>query len=82
VATFDPDRALVDIRLRSLRSQTVTVRALSLTAAFADGEEMRTEISSKFTRAGLQHELSRAGFFLARWWTDPAGDFGLSLWGV
>ena len=46
---------------------------------FAAGEEIRTEISAKFRRASVAAELAAAGFDLADWWTDPAGDFALSL---
>ena len=40
---------------------------------------MRTEISAKFRRAGVEAELAEAGLRLERWMTDPAGDFALSL---
>lgn len=40
---------------------------------------MRTEVSAKFRRAGVEAELSAAGFTLRRWWTDPESRFGLSL---
>jgi L-histidine N-alpha-methyltransferase len=40
---------------------------------------MRTEISAKFRRDKVADELTAAGFELAEWWTDPAGDFALSL---
>jgi L-histidine N-alpha-methyltransferase len=40
---------------------------------------MRTEISAKFRRSGAEAELAAAGLRLASWWTDPAGDFALSL---
>ena len=40
---------------------------------------MRTEISAKFRPDGLAAELSAAGFTMLHWWTDPDGDFGLSL---
>jgi L-histidine N-alpha-methyltransferase len=40
---------------------------------------MRTEISAKFRRQGVVDELTAAGFELRRWWTDPDGDFALSL---
>ena len=54
VAGYDPERELVDIRLRARVAHEVKVRALGLTVRFAAGEEMRTEISVKFTRAGLR----------------------------
>jgi len=45
----------------------------------AAGEEMRTEVSAKFRRQGVQAELAAAGFAMRTWWTDSAGQFGLSL---
>ena len=47
--------------------------------SFAAGEEVRTEISAKFRREGVEAELAAAGFELERWWTDSAGDFALSV---
>jgi L-histidine Nalpha-methyltransferase len=46
---------------------------------FAAGEEMRTEISSKFTRARFESSMAEAGLRLDRWWTDKDRDFVLSL---
>ena len=40
---------------------------------------LRTETSAKFHRPGVEAELDQAGFEVDRWWTDRAGDFGLSL---
>ena len=80
VAGYDAKRELVDIRLRARAAHKVKVGALGLTVPFAAGEEMRTEISIKFTRKGLETELAAAGFKQSRWWTDRARDFSLSLW--
>jgi L-histidine Nalpha-methyltransferase len=82
VAAYDRGRELVDIRLRARVAHDVEVRALGLTVHFAAGEEMRTEISVKFRRAGLERALRAAGFSRARFWTDRAKDFSLSLWQV
>ncbi|HEX3813416.1 MAG TPA: L-histidine N(alpha)-methyltransferase [Mycobacteriales bacterium] len=79
VARWDERAEWIEMRLRSVRRQTVTVGGLDLTAEFAAGEEMRTEISAKFRREKVTRELEAAGLRLASWWTDPAGDFGLSL---
>jgi len=46
---------------------------------FAEGEEMRTEVSAKFRRAGVATELAAAAFTMTGWWTDELGRFGLSL---
>jgi L-histidine N-alpha-methyltransferase len=79
VAVWDPDREWIEMRLRSLRDQRVDVPALDLTATFAEGEELRTEISAKFRRETVAAELAAAGLRLAHWWTDEPGDFALSL---
>ena len=79
VARFDPEQEWMDIRLRSTRRQVVEVPELGFTVVFEQGEEMRTEISAKFRRAGVEAELAAAGLNLAHWWTDPARDFALSL---
>jgi L-histidine N-alpha-methyltransferase len=79
VAVFDEVNARIEMRLRSLDEQTVEVRALELVVPFAAGEEMRTEVSAKFTREQITEELANAGMQLTRWWTDPDGDFALVL---
>lgn len=79
VALFDVDQEWIEMRLRADRSHQVTVGDLDLVAGFGEGEEMRTEISAKFRRHGVESELAAAGLVLARWWTDPDGDFALSL---
>lgn len=55
------------------------ITALDLDVDFADGEEMLTEVSCKFRRSGVDAELAAAGLERTHWWTDDAGDFGLSL---
>ena len=52
---------------------------LELTVDFAAGEEMRTEISTKFTDGALRKVYAEAGLELAGWFTDPEGDYALSL---
>ncbi len=79
VARFDDTDEWMDLRLRSLEDQTVRVADLDLDVHFARGEEMRTEISAKFRRSGVVSELAAVGLTLERWWTDPQGDYALSL---
>jgi L-histidine Nalpha-methyltransferase len=79
VARYDADAARMDIRLRSLADQTVRLDGLDLTVRFAAGEEMRTEISSKFTRERLEGVYREAGLRPDGWFTDEAGDYALSL---
>lgn len=79
VARFDTEHEWIEMRLRARRALRVRVGALDLDVEFAAGEEMRTEISAKFRRRGLDRELAAAGLRLERFWTDPAGDFAVSL---
>jgi L-histidine N-alpha-methyltransferase len=79
VALWDPDQEWIEMRLRSVRDQVVHIKGLDLDVVFADGEELRTEISAKFRRAGLTAELSASGFALRHWWTDSQGWFGVAL---
>jgi L-histidine N-alpha-methyltransferase len=79
VAVWDADHQWIEMRLRSLGAQRVDVPGLSLSADFAAGEEMRTEISAKFTRERLEADYAAAGLELAGWFTDGEGLFSLTL---
>ncbi len=79
VARYDAEAERMDIRLRSLVDQEVRLDDLDLEVAFAAGEEMRTEISTKFTRERLESVYCGAGLELRGWFTDAAGDYALSL---
>jgi L-histidine N-alpha-methyltransferase len=79
VAFWDSDNDWIDIRLRSLTEQFIDVRALDMRVHFARNEEMRTEISTKFTRERLERTYADAGLELVEWWTDPDELFALSL---
>jgi L-histidine N-alpha-methyltransferase len=79
VARYDEEAERMDIRLRSLADQNVRLDDLDLEISFAAGEEMRTEISTKFTRERLESVYAGAGLQLRGWFTDAAGDYALSL---
>jgi len=79
VARYDAEAERMDIRLRSLVDQDVRLEGLDLEIFFAAGEEMRTEISAKFTRERIESVYTGAGLELCGWFTDPAGDYALSL---
>ncbi|MFP5488635.1 MAG: L-histidine N(alpha)-methyltransferase [Acidimicrobiia bacterium] len=70
VGLWDPAHTRVDLRLRSLRSQTVQVRGVDLTVTFGEDEELRAEISTKFTLDQVAAELAEAGMAVVRTWTD------------
>ena len=58
---------------------SVQIGDLDLRVEFAAGEELRTEISAKFTPERLQADLEAAGLALEHWFTDDDGLFGVSL---
>ncbi len=79
IARYDEEAERMDIRLRSLADQEVRLEELDLEIAFAEEEEMRTEISTKFTRERIEAAYAGAGLELRGWFTDEAGDYALSL---
>jgi len=79
VAFFDPDREWIEMRLRARRACRVRIGALDLEVDFDRGEELRTEISAKFTRDRLTADYAAAGLELAEWFTDDERLFALSL---
>ncbi|HXD55214.1 MAG TPA: L-histidine N(alpha)-methyltransferase [Solirubrobacteraceae bacterium] len=79
VALFDREHEWVEMRLRARRALTHTIGQLDMEVRFEAGEELRTEISAKFTRERLTGDLAAAGLELASWMTDPDGLFALTL---
>lgn len=79
IAFFDRRHEWVEMRLRARRPCSVRIGDLSLRVDFAAGEELRTEISAKFTRARIEADYDAAGLALDRWYTDDDGRFALSL---
>jgi L-histidine N-alpha-methyltransferase len=79
VAFFDRTHEWVEMRLRAVRPCSVRIAALGLRVEFAAGEEVRTEISSKFTRARVEADFEAAGLGLECWHTDRDRLFAVSL---
>lgn len=79
VAFFDPGHEWIEMRLRATREMDVHVAAIDLDVRFADQEEIRTEISAKFTRERLTADLAAAGLELDDLLTDRDELYGLSL---
>lgn len=79
VAFFDRRREWIEMRLRAIEPQHVRVEALDLDIEFAAREELRTEISAKFTPDGLRADLAAAGLELVEFFTDPDELFAVTL---
>jgi L-histidine Nalpha-methyltransferase len=79
VAFFDEANAWIEMRLRANGAQRVRIDGADLEVTFADGEEIRTEISARFTREAVERELDAAGLSLQRFFTDESCLFGLAF---
>jgi L-histidine N-alpha-methyltransferase len=79
VALWDAEQEWIEMRLRASRPMQAVIADIGLTVDFTAGEELRTEISAKFRREGVEAELAEAGFALDEWWTDREGLFAVSL---
>jgi dimethylhistidine N-methyltransferase len=75
VAFYNPDEGRVELYIRSLEAQSVTVGGRRF--AFAKGELIHTENSYKYSIAEFRDLAARAGFQTLETWTDPDGMFGV-----
>jgi L-histidine N-alpha-methyltransferase len=79
VAFFDEAQSWIEMRLRANGAQRVMIDGADLDVEFADGEEIRTEISAKFSRDAVEDELVAAGLRLDDFFTDDGGLFAVAL---
>jgi L-histidine N-alpha-methyltransferase len=79
VAFFDRRHEWVEMRLRARWPCSVRIASLGLEVDFAAGEQLRTEISAKFTRERLRDDFAAAGLELERLYTDAQRRFSLAL---
>ena len=79
VALWNEDEEWIEMRLRASRPMAVRIEGLDMDVALDEGEEIRTEISAKFTAERLAADLAAAGLESARVFHDPDRLFALSL---
>jgi dimethylhistidine N-methyltransferase len=79
VAFYNTEKHQIEMYLKSLVAQTVTLKALELTITFEAGELMLSEISRKFNLTELQTHLQQHGLVPRQVWTDDQQWFGLVL---
>jgi L-histidine Nalpha-methyltransferase len=79
VAIFDSENEWIEMRLRARRALSANLKVLDLAVHFREGEEIRTEISAKFTPERVEGDLAAAGLELASWMTDEEELFALTL---
>ena len=79
VAFFDRRNEWIEMRLRAREACAVRIAELDLEIEFDAGEELRTEISAKFTRSRLEADYGAAGLVLESWFTDAEHRFAVSI---
>lgn len=79
VAFWDARRQWIEMRLRATRAMRVDLGLAGRVVDLAAGDEIRTELSCKYTRASFADRLEGTGLRLDRWYTDPEQLFALAL---
>lgn len=79
VAFYDAQQQWIEMRLRALGSFTVRIEAIETMLSFEAGDEIRTEISAKFTPHRLHSDLAASGLEAVAVMTDPDQMFALTL---
>jgi L-histidine N-alpha-methyltransferase len=79
VALWNADREWIEMRLRVERPQRVELPRAGVAIDFRAGDEIRTEISAKFTRERIERELVAAGLRVELMLTDTGGRFAVTL---
>ena len=78
-ARWDAGEEWMDIGFRALARHAVRVEELEVDVPFAEGEQLRIEVSAKFRRERIERELAAAGLQLNMFWTDSGQRFALLL---
>ncbi len=79
VALWNEAESRIEMHLRSLKKQSVSIRALGLTVQFADSELLHTENSYKFGLPMVSNILKSGGFAIKQSWFDSNQWFGVHL---
>jgi L-histidine N-alpha-methyltransferase len=79
VPFWDGREERIDMRLRARKFERARIEALDLDLEIESGEELRIEISAKFSQGKLLAELAKVGFADGIFFDDSANDFGLGL---
>jgi L-histidine Nalpha-methyltransferase len=79
VALWNEGEQWIEMRLRAAEEIDVTLENAGISVRFAEGEDLLTEISAKFTPERIEEELSTAGFVVDGMWGADEGEFLLTL---
>jgi L-histidine Nalpha-methyltransferase len=79
VAFYDREQAWIEMRLRARHDQLVHVPGADLELTLRRGQEIRTELSCKYTRLSFEARLAGTGLRLEAWHTDAERLFAVAL---
>ncbi len=79
-AVYNPRERRIEMHIRSVRPQTVSIPAAGLTLALRDGETIWTESCHKYAEGELRKMAEEAGFSSEAQWMDEHWPFALSVW--
>lgn len=79
VARFNSETRSIEMHLRALRRQSVTIQRSNLTVTFEEGETIWTENSHKYSLDEVAHITSDAGWVCRAQWIDREWPFAESL---
>jgi L-histidine N-alpha-methyltransferase len=80
LAVYNQETHSIEMHLRSLREQEVTIGAAGLTVLLSFGETIWTETSHKYSHAELLRMAEEAGFRSEAQWADREWPFVDNLW--
>jgi dimethylhistidine N-methyltransferase len=78
-ARFNPETRSIEMHLRSIRRQNVTIPRAGLTVSFREGETIWTESSHKYSRPELLQLAMAASFRCEQQWVDEEWPFAETL---
>ena len=78
-AFYDVENSRIEMRLVARQPVVAYIGALNMDVCLAQGEEIRTEISCKFTRQSLATAAAEANLVIDGWYSDPEDLFALAL---
>jgi L-histidine N-alpha-methyltransferase len=78
-ARFNQNAGSMEMHIRSLREQTVTIPAAALSVTFLEGETIWTESSHKYSLGEIQRIAESAGFRCDAQWIDEEWPFAENL---
>ena len=78
-ARFNPETRSIEMHLRALRSQSVSIPQAGVAVQFREGETIWTESSHKYSRAELLQLAMASGFRVEEQWVDEEWPFAETL---